>query len=71
MSEIIPPIDTKTSVQDYIGFLMQADMTEGAVSDEMVKYNDILERWRKHEITDEVAKQEAVEIAKGRGVNVH
>jgi hypothetical protein len=70
MSEIIPTTDT-TSVESYIGFLRQADMTEGAVSDEMDKYNNILERWRKHEISDEVAKEEAAGIARGRGVNVH
>lgn len=70
MSEIIPP-GNESSVESYIGFLMQADMTEGAVSDEMDKYKDILDRWRKKEISDEVAKEEALEIARGRGANVH
>ncbi len=70
MSEILPDAG-QTTVEGYIGFLMQAEYTEGAVSTEPDAYRDILARYRAGVITDEQAKEEAEEVSSGRGANVH
>lgn len=70
MSEVLPDAG-QTTVESYIGFLMQADHSEGAVSTEPDAYNGILARYRKGEITDVRAKEEAAAISSGRGANVH
>ncbi len=71
MSEIIPNPEETKNVDHFINFLKHADAVEGAVSNEISQYDNILNRWRKKEINENEAIAEAKVISEGRGSNYH
>ena len=60
-----------TGPETFIGFLMQADMAQGAVSSEIGDYQRILDEYRKHAITADQAIEKAKGISSGRQENYH
>lgn len=67
----MPKISTDTNPESFIGFLKQEDALEGAISNEISLYDEILRKLKNKEINNKEAIEEAKKVSAGRQNNAH